>query len=262
VEKLVIGAQQSYRPAGAVPPIDAVTVSTNDAHHLEGFFANGALMGSFRRVIVVDNESSDGTAQLAHGAGATVVRRERAGYGAAINTGAKLAVGDYLTVLNPDIRFFGEDVVPRLMAHFDDPSVGLVAPALQLLDGRLQDSARRTPTPLNLAVRRRLDRDNGAVRQAGDVDWVVGACFIVRRDLWDAIGGFDESYFLYFDDVDLCTRVRRAGWRVRFDPTVVVQHAWQGASRKSLTAPATRHHITSAARFFARNPRYLIGVGG
>ncbi|HEY1457577.1 MAG TPA: hypothetical protein VGF15_03565, partial [Solirubrobacteraceae bacterium] len=79
---------------------------------------------------------------------------------------------------------------------------------------------------------------------------------------WDVVGGFDERYFLYFDDVDLCTRVRRAGWRVRFDPTVVAEHAWQGASRRSITAPATRHHIRSAARYFARNPRSLIGVDG
>jgi N-acetylglucosaminyl-diphospho-decaprenol L-rhamnosyltransferase len=245
----------------AAREIDAVTVSTNDAHHLTGMFANEELLRSFRRVIVVDNESGDETVALAKAAGATVVHRRRGGYGAAINTGAAAATGEYLAVLNPDIRFFTDDVVERLMEHFDDPSVGMAAPALQLLDGRLQDSARRTPTPLNLVIRRRVDRDSGAVRAGGDVDWVVGACFIIRRDLWDAIGGFDESYFLYFDDVDLCTRVRRAGWTVRFDPSIVVQHAWQGASRKSLTAPATRHHIKSAARFFARNPRYLIGVG-
>jgi N-acetylglucosaminyl-diphospho-decaprenol L-rhamnosyltransferase len=242
--------------------IDAVTVSTNDSHHLEGFFANEVLLRSFRRIIVVDNESSDGTGDLAKRSGATVLRRERGGYGAAINSGAALASGSHFAVLNPDIRFFSDDVVAHLLEHFDDPEVGIAAPALQLLDGRLQDSARRTPTPLNLVVRRRFDRDNGAVRGVGDVDWVVGACFIVRRDVWEAVGGFDESYFLYFDDVDLCTRIRRAGWAVRFDPSLVVQHAWQGASRKSLIAPATRHHIKSAARFFARNPRYLFGVGG
>lgn len=242
------------------PRIEAVTVSTNDAHHIRGFVQNAALMRSFSRIVVVDNESDDGTGDVARAAGATVVRRERGGYGAAINTGAALTSGPYLAVLNPDIRFFADDVVERLMPHFDDPRVGIVAPALQLLDGRLQDSARRTPTPLNIAIRRRVDPDHGAVRAAGDVDWVVGACFIVRREVWDAVGGFDESYFLYFDDVDLCTRVRRAGWTVRFDPNVVVQHAWQGASRRSLLAAPTRHHVRSMARFFARNPRYLIGA--
>jgi N-acetylglucosaminyl-diphospho-decaprenol L-rhamnosyltransferase len=259
--KRIESSTPRYDLSGAAATIDAVTVSTNDVDQLEGFFSCEALGRSFRRIIVVDNDSTDGTAELARSAGATVVRRKRGGYGAAINTGAQLASGTHLAVLNPDIRFFGEDVVPRLMAHFEDPTVGIAAPALQLLDGRLQDSARRTPTPLNLVVRRRIDRESGVVRQGGNVDWVVGACFIVRRDLWDSVGGFDPSYFLYFDDVDLCTRVRRAGGAVRFDPTVVVEHAWQGASRKSLTAFATRHHIRSATIFFARNPRYLIRSG-
>jgi N-acetylglucosaminyl-diphospho-decaprenol L-rhamnosyltransferase len=241
--------------------MDAVTVSTNDERHLEGFFTNDAILRSFDRVIVVDNESEDRTYAIAAGAGATVVRRKRGGYGAAINTGAELTYGSHFAVLNPDIRFFRDDVVTRLMRHFDDPSVGIAAPALELLDGRLQDSARRTPTPMNLVLRRRVVREAGAVREAGDVDWVVGACFIVRRDVWESVGGFDESYFLYFDDVDLCTRVRQLGWSIRFDPAVVVQHAFQAASRKSLTAPATRHHMRSALRFFRRNPRYLLGVG-
>jgi N-acetylglucosaminyl-diphospho-decaprenol L-rhamnosyltransferase len=242
------------------PMIDAVTVSTNDADVLEGFFASEALTRSFRDIIVVDNESSDGTAELARRAGAKVVQRKRGGYGAAINTGAQHTSGSHLAVLNPDVRFFARDVVPRLMSHFEDSSVGIAAPALKLLDGRLQDSARHTPTPLNILIRRRIDPARGAIRAPGDVDWVVGACFIVRRDVWDAVGGFDERYFLYFDDVDLCTRIRRAGWTVRFDPSVVAEHAWQGASRKSIKTPATRHHIKSAARFFASNPLCLVGL--
>ena len=103
------------------------------------------LMRSFRQIIVVDNESSDGTAELARSAGAEVVRCKRSGYGGAINFGARHTVGSHLAVLNPDVRFFTDDVVPRLMEHFEDPSVGIAAPALRLLDGRLQDSARRTP---------------------------------------------------------------------------------------------------------------------
>lgn len=242
--------------------IDAVTVSHDSADVLEGFFASDGLMRSFRQIIVVDNESTDGTEALARRAGATVVRCRRGGYGAGINAGAQHASGTHLAVLNPDVRFQADDVVPRLMKHFEDPSVAIAAPALRLLDGRLQDSARRTPTPLDLLIRRRIDRDRGAIRIAGDVDWVVGACFIVRRDVWDALGGFDERYFLYFEDVDLCRRARRAGWSVRFDPSIVAEHAWSGASRKSITAAATRHHIRSAARFFANNPECLLALDG
>jgi GT2 family glycosyltransferase len=80
----------------------------------------------------------------------------------------------------------------------------------------------------------------------------------VRRDAWDAVGGFDEGYFLYFDDVDLCWRLRQAGWSIVLDSDVRVQHRFDRASRKSLLGFATRHHIRSASRFYARNPRFVI----
>jgi N-acetylglucosaminyl-diphospho-decaprenol L-rhamnosyltransferase len=239
--------------------MNAVTVTTNDLEHIEALVANRALLDSFDRIVVVDNACTDGSPDVAREAGLHVVRRqERGGYGAAVNTGARHAAGDFFTVLNPDIRFFDTDVIPRLCHHFMHRQVGLVAPALELLDGRLQDCARRTPTPMNLVFRRWIGEERGWIRRGGDVEWVVGACFVMRRSVWDRIGGFDERYFLYFDDVDLCHRVRAAGFTVRFDPTVRVQHAFQAASRRPLTAWATRHHMRSAARFFLTNPRYLV----
>ena len=238
--------------------MDAVTVTTNDRAHIEGFLADELLMGSFDRVIVVDNASEDGSGALARDAGCVVVTKERGGYGEAVNAGARHVDGDFFAVLNPDIRFLKRDTVPRLAHHFMHGQVGLVAPALELLDGRLQDSARRTPTPLNLMFRRWIGDERGRVRRGGDVEWTVGAFWLVRREAWDRIGGFDERYFLYFDDVDLCHRMRTVGWSVRFDPTIRAVHAFQGASRRPLTAWATRHHIRSAQRFFAEHPRYLL----
>jgi N-acetylglucosaminyl-diphospho-decaprenol L-rhamnosyltransferase len=235
-----------------------VTVTTNDREHLEGFLGDALLMASFDRVIVVDNASGDGSGELACDAGCVVVRKQRGGYGEAINAGARHARGDFFAVLNPDIRFLSADTVPCLSHHFMHAQVGLAAPALQLLDGRLQDSARRTPTPLNLLFRRWLGDERGWVRRGGDVEWTVGAFWLVRRKAWDLIGGFDERYFLYFDDVDLCHRMRAAGWAVRFDPTVRAVHAFQAASRRPLTAWATRHHVRSAQRFFVEHPRYLV----
>jgi N-acetylglucosaminyl-diphospho-decaprenol L-rhamnosyltransferase len=238
--------------------LEAVTVTTNDAPILEGLLDCAPLRRCFDRLVVVDNASTDGSAALARARGAEVVRVTRGGYGASVNRGARELSGQFLCVLNPDIRFFDDRFGPSLLHHFDDPRVGLVAPALRLRDGRLQDSARVTPTPVDLVMRRWVAPQLGAVRTAGDVDWVVGACFVVRREAWEAVGGFDERFFLYFDDVDLCQRLRRAGWRVRFDPAYEVEHAHQGASRRSLTSFATRQHMRSAARFFARNPRYAL----
>jgi N-acetylglucosaminyl-diphospho-decaprenol L-rhamnosyltransferase len=238
--------------------MDAVTVTTNDRAHIEGFVADELLMGSFDRIVVVDNASDDGSADVARDAGCVVVRKQRGGYGEAVNVGARHTSGDFFAVLNPDIRFLSVETVPRLAHHFMHGQVGLVAPALQLLDGRLQDSARRTPTPLNLLFRRWIGDERGWVRRGGDVEWTVGAFWLARREAWDVIGGFDERYFLYFDDVDICHRMRMAGWSVRFDPTQRAVHAFQGASRRPLTAWATRHHIRSAARFFTEHPRYLL----
>jgi GT2 family glycosyltransferase len=238
--------------------MDAVTVTTNDRGHLEGFLGDAQLMDSFDRVIVVDNASDDGSGELARDAGCVVVRKQRGGYGEAVNAGARHARGDFFAVLNPDIRFLEVDTVARLSHHFMHAQVGIVAPALQLLDGRLQDSARRTPTPLNLLFRRWIGDERGWVRRGGDVEWTVGAFWLVRRKAWDVIGGFDERYFLYFDDVDLCHRMRAAGFAVRFDPTVRAIHAFQAASRRPLTAWATRHHMRSAQRFFTEHPRYLL----
>ena len=238
--------------------MDAVTVTTNDCAHLEGMLGDALLMDSFDRVIVVDNASDDGSGDLAGDAGCVVVRKPRGGYGEAVNFGARHARGSFLAILNPDIRFLSADTVPRLAHHFMHGQVGIVAPALQLLDGRLQDSARRTPTPFNLIFRRWIGDERGWVRRGGDVEWTVGAFWLVRRSAWDLIGGFDERYFLYFDDVDLCHRMRTAGSSVRFDPTVRAVHAFQAASRRPLTAWATRHHIRSAQRFFSEHPRYLL----
>jgi N-acetylglucosaminyl-diphospho-decaprenol L-rhamnosyltransferase len=135
-----------------------------------------------------------------------------------------------------------------------------VAPALVLPDGTLQDSARWVPTPLDLVARRVTRNDHGAVRATKpvDVEWATAACLMIRRRAFDQIGGFDERYFLYFEDVDLCVRLRAAGFRVRYDPTVRLHHDYRAASRAGFRTPATRHHIRSALRFFQRKPGALL----
>src|SRR4029078_1196770 len=98
--------------------MEAVTVTTNDRAHLEGFLRDALLMDSFDRVIVVDNASDDGSGELARDAGCHVVRTPRSGYGAAINVGARHARGEFFAVLNPDIRFLAPATLPRPAHHF------------------------------------------------------------------------------------------------------------------------------------------------
>jgi N-acetylglucosaminyl-diphospho-decaprenol L-rhamnosyltransferase len=240
--------------------LDAVTVTANSGTDLEELLACEPLMNSFEQLIVIDNLSTDGSAEMAREAGAKVIAvARRSGYGECVNVGVTATEGDHFAVLNPDITWSEPDVIERLARNFERGPVGIVAPSLVLPDGRHQDSARQIPTPFDLFLRRRSSsqRNRGAIWEPGDVPWVVGACFVARRAAWEAVGGFDPSYFLYFEDVDLCWRLRQAGWGTFLDTAVTVDHRFQAASRESIFSWKTRRHMASAARFYRHNPRFL-----
>jgi N-acetylglucosaminyl-diphospho-decaprenol L-rhamnosyltransferase len=241
--------------------MDAVVVTHNSADDLRALVASQVTLDSFERIVVVDNASTDETAEVAAEAGLELVSLViNRGLAVAVNLGASRTRGECFALLNPDVRMTAGDDLDRLERSLDDPEVGAVAPALVLPDGRTQDSARWVPTPLDLVLRRFSGRALGAVREsrAVDVDWAVAACLIIRRTAWERIGGFDEGYFLYFEDVDFGVRLRAAGYRLRHDPTVRVQHDHRAASRASVRSPATRHHIRSAIRFYRRHPASLV----
>jgi N-acetylglucosaminyl-diphospho-decaprenol L-rhamnosyltransferase len=243
--------------------VDALIVTHNSRDDLHSQLACEPLRNAFERLVVVDNDSTDDSAGVARAAGAEVIGRGRNdSLAAAVNAGAARMSGEYFALLNPDVLFDSETVAESISRHFDDPAVGVVAPALRLPDGRLQDSARGVPTPRQLALRRIFQHDLGAIRsdQPVDVDWVVAACLFVRRRAFEEIGGFDEGYRLYFEDVDFCVRLWSAGWAVRLDPTIVVRHEHQASSRSVLGRPFVEH-VRSAGRFFARHPDLLLETG-
>jgi GT2 family glycosyltransferase len=241
--------------------IDAVVVTHNSESDLRGFAACHSEMGAFERIIVVDNASRDGTRSVAAAAGFDLLALPRnIGFGAAANLGFRRTGGTSFAVLNPDIRLRGADTCAAMSRHLGDPSVAVVGPALRLPDGTLQDSARTIPSPADLARRRWRSPTLGAVRleSAGTVPWVVGACMIIRSRAFASVGGFDPGFRLYFEDVDLCVRLAKAGFAVRYDPAIVVDHHHGAASRRGLTSSATRSHIRSAARFYRRHPRFAL----
>lgn len=240
--------------------MEAVIVLHDSADDLRG--ASPATFAAFRRVVAVDNGSRDGSRELARGLGAEVVERRNDGFGAAANAGARLTSGATFALMNPDIRFDDPGVVAAMAAILAaDERIGLVAPALRLPDGAIQDSARSVPTPLNIVRRRWGDRRAGMVRpdRLADVPWVVAACVFVRRAAFEEVGGFDPRFFLYFEDVDLCVRLRAAGWRVVVEPSLVVLHQHRASSRGGLLSPAARRHMRSAVRFWVKHPEYAAG---
>lgn len=219
-------------------------------------------------VVVVDNDSADGSRWALEAAdpGVTFVSTgANLGYGTAANRGAALATGHRLLVCNSDV-VLEPGVVKSLTAFLDaEPGVGIVGPRIERPDGTLYPSPRTFPdlgvaaghaflglvAPGNRFTRRYRMIDWDHVRSTS-VDWVSGACFLVRRDTWDAVGGFDQAYFMYVEDVDLCWRAGRAGWNVAFEPAARVVHA-QGVSSAGAPYRMIVEHHRSLLRFYRRS---------
>ena len=179
-----------------------------------------------------------------------LVNDQRKGFGANHNAAFRRSRTPYFCVCNPDVRL-RSDPFPALLAAFADLSVGVVGPLVRSPDGRIEDSARRFPTPWTLlkkavADRREPDYPTGAgVRE---VDWIAGMFMLFRSDAFRAVSGFDEAYFLYYEDADICRRLRRAGRSVLYVPGSEIVHDARRASRRDLAH--ARHHLASALRFF------------
>ncbi len=232
-------------------------------------------LASWPEVVVVDNASTDGSAAMVAQDFPEVklVRNDRnSGFGAGVNVGALHATGEAVLVLNPDTWVTPE--VQEILERFleSHPQAGIVGCALLDDDGRTLVSARRFYTPKTL-VARRLAPGSTAVREfemldEGDrrprkADWVAGTGMAIRKELFSALGGFDDRFFLYFEDVDLCLRAWLAGAEVWYLPEARIYHQEQRASSRS--AAALGRHLNSWTRFatkwrgarpsFARTPR-------
>ncbi len=255
------------------PAVSAVVVNWNSGPYLRGaldaLFA--CMPGRDWDVTVVDNASSDGSERSAEDRGprCRLLRNARnRGFGAAVNQAAAATAAPYLLFVNPDCRIGPEAVATLLAALGSDNECGLAGPAVLDDDGVVQGSARGDPDMLtglfgrSSALRRLLPgaaparrnvRDAelaGAGRGGARVDWVSGACMLARRSAFDAVGGFDERYFLYWEDADLCRRLRRAGWNVRYVPGARVRHAGGVSTRSAATAAARAFH-ESAFLYYA-----------
>lgn len=176
-----------------------------------------------------------------------VLRNEKPlGFGANHNRALREATEDCVCVMNPDVNPLGRDPFTVLTSVAMSPGVGCAYPRQVDASGRPQDYARELPTPMALWRRR------GLGRRERRVDWVNAACMVMPRRVWEAMGGFDETYYMYCEDVDLCLRMRLAGLAlVRAD--ACVQHAGQRASHRKLRHLAW--HMAGLLRLW-RSPVY------
>jgi GT2 family glycosyltransferase len=164
------------------------------------------------------------------------------GFGENHNAAFALATTPRFAILNPDLRL-DTDPFEALLAALEAPRTALVAPRIVDLDGTSAPSARRLYTPLEIASR--LWRDPGTTDSP---EWLAGMFLLARADAFRSVGGFDERYFLYIEDVDLCTRLRVAGWSLAVVPDQSVWHAAQYASRRSLRH--LRWHVAGMVRYW------------
>ncbi len=223
--------------------------------------------GAAPAVVVVDNASRDDSVAALRAAWPDVPVVDAGanlGYARAANLGIVATDAPIVAVCNPDIRIepgTGAALVERLER---EPDLGAVGPTVLEPDGTRYPSARRNPSafvaaghgalgrvwPGNPFTRRyrELDSDPHVAR---DVDWVSGAAIWLRRDALDAVGGWDAGYFMYVEDVDLCWRLRGAGWRVAYEPGGTVVHV-QGASTARHPYRMIVAHHRSLLRFASR----------
>jgi GT2 family glycosyltransferase len=248
--------------------LSIIVVSYNTRQHLERCLrALAAASADLEtQVIVVDNASRDGSVEmLRHDFPAVTViaNRDNVGFARGCNAGLAAAEGRFLLLLNSDTVPAPGSLSALVRYARAYPRAGAVGPRLRAADGSPARSCFHFPSLtrpyLNIAAVRRLvgDRfglpyawDHPCLRDGGVVDWLSGACMLLRRDALAAAGVLDERYFMYFEDTDLCRRLWRAGWQVVFWPAVEVIHEG-GASARGHEGRLSVEHRRSALIYFS-----------
>ncbi|MFH0788707.1 MAG: galactosyltransferase-related protein [Pseudomonadota bacterium] len=174
------------------------------------------------------------------------------GFGANHNAAFRSGPSDFFGVLNPDLRLTRDPFAP-LSSLLSDKGIGVIAPLIIKRDCSIEDSARRLPTPARLIKRiLRRARESRLDYEMNNLvypDWVAGIFMLFSSSVFSKINGFDKRYYLYFEDVDLCSRLRLAGYRVVLDPSVSVIHEARRDSHNNIRY--FMWHVISGLRFFS-----------
>ena len=201
-----------------------------------------AAIGSMAAEIwVFDNASTDGSPARIRQEFPDVhlhVNTDNCGFAAANNQAASEAQGRYFLLLNPDTRLSAGSIEELFRSAEADPTIGVVGPRLNHADGSFQRSCWRGFPGLGMALSealylwkipqlpfaRHIEFDPAHLTAPVDVDHLLGACLLIRRETWERVGGLDERFFLFLEETDWCFRAKQAGWRVVYDPRISVTH--------------------------------------
>ncbi len=213
-------------------------------------------------IIVVDNGSTDGSLDAIATTSARVVHAPgNVGYARAANLGIAASHAEHVAVLNADVLLDPGTAAAMCTVLDEEPRVGLVAPRIRDAQGDDYPSAREVPGMVTSVAHlvlaplwpsnpwsRRYRQEHLPPDVARDADWASGAAMWLRREALDEVGGWDERFFMFLEDVDLGVRLRAAGWRVRYEPSGTVVHI-EGVSRRSRPYRSIVEHHRSAYRF-------------
>jgi GT2 family glycosyltransferase len=229
-----------------LPDLAVIVVTHNSAHVVGDLLSSlpGALGGLTADVIIVDNDSADGTVDYAEAQGiCRVVRSANVGYAAGINRGVREAMAaEAILVLNPDVRLLAGSI-PPLLSALQEPDVGIVAPKVLSPEGTLTLSLRREPTlpramgltSTRLAIFSEYVTRRSDYARPHPVDWAMGAILAMSRKCYDALGGWDETFFLYSEETELALRARDAGWLTWYEPRAAAVHIGGQSGRSEAT---------------------------
>ena len=224
-------------------------------------------------IIVIDNGSRDSSLETIRAAFpdiALIETGENAGFARASNLGIHNSRGRYLLFLNSDTRILDAAIQKMVNILAETPSVGIVAPKQVDGEGKLQLSWGQFPTLSSELVRKVLHhrlslndariRDYLEERYAGPsaVDWVSGSCFMIRRQALTEAGLFDRNFFMYFEDIDLCRRVKDRGWRIQYNAELGIVHYGGVSARKNILKVLVEYRRSQI--YFTRKYYGLSGV--
>jgi len=253
-----------------------VVVSYRSARTLRGCVEPlSALPGV--RVTVVDNASPDDSLEVIADLPVDAVRAERnGGFSYGCNLGARRGDAPFILFLNPDARMEAGTLEKLVAVLRDDPGAGLVAPRIVDDEDQRLWSLRRFPRQsstfgLALFAHRlwphsrwsdELVRDPHAYERPGTPEWVSGACMLVRRSVFEQLGGFDEGFFLYCEDTDLCRRIWDSGHTVRFEPAAEILHVEGSSSGAGETQPIlAQSRVRYARKHMSRSGAFAQTAG-
>ena len=247
--------------------VEAVVVTHGPDAHLDACLT--ALADQTDRIVVVAN--LPGTPPAAPAGGLLLENERPRGFGANVNRGVSFTGAEFVVVANPD-AVAHPGAVAALVAFADaHPQAGILGPEMRYPDGRWQPSRRRFPTVGSTIVRRtplrllfpptrhqrahyQLDERPAAPSEA---DWLLGGFLLLRRAAFDDLGGFDEGFRLYGEDIDLCYRAHRAGWERWLVPTAIVVHEYHAVIDERFLTRRTWWHLRGMVRFVRRHPECL-----